>query len=241
MSDPDRVRLYLSSEHACGYLPGHAARHAYLDPAYPLDARRYGFLLAQGFRRSGVHVYRPHCLGCQQCQPARVPVQEFRPSRAQRRCLSHNSDLAFRTTQQLDDRHFALYRRYLDARHAGGGMDGSNRDAFHSFLECVWNQTEFWEWSLDGEPVCVAVVDQVPAAYSAVYTFFAPELAGRSLGTYAVLQQIAKARESGLAHVYLGYWIELSPKMAYKKNFQPLEVLSPRGWRRPATQPQTPH
>lgn len=231
MSDPERVRLYLSTEHACGYLSGHAARHAYLDPAYPLDAVRYGFLLSQGFRRSGVHVYRPHCLGCQQCRPARVPVANFAPNRSQRRCLQRNQDLALRITDRLDDSHFQLYRRYLDERHPGGGMDGANREAFYGFLECSWNNTEFWEWSLDGVPVCVAVVDRVPGALSAVYTFFDPTLPARGLGTYAVLRQVQLALDDGLDHVYLGYWIEASRKMDYKKNFQPLELLTLRGWK----------
>lgn len=234
MSDPDRVRLYLSTEHACGYLSGHAARHAYLDPQFPLNPERYGVLLTQGFRRSGIHVYRPHCLGCQQCVAARVPVNAFEANRNQRRCLRQNQDLHLRLAPRLEESHFELYRRYLEVRHPGGGMDGSNREAFHGFLECAWNSTEFWEWLRNGQPVCVAVVDRVPQALSAVYTFYDPELTGRSLGTYAVLQQIARAREDGLAHVYLGYWIAASLKMAYKKNFQPLELLGSRGWKRAA-------
>jgi leucyl-tRNA---protein transferase len=222
VSDPERVRLYLSTEHACGYLSGHGARHAYLDPGYALDASRYGFLLSQGFRRSGVHVYRPHCLGCQQCIAARI-------------------DLRFRVAERLDDRHFEIYRRYLDQRHPGGGMDGANREAFHGFLECEWNNTEFWEWSDHERPLCVAVVDRVPAALSAVYTFYDPAEVSRGLGTYAVLQQVERALEAGLEHVYLGYWIEGSAKMRYKTNFRPLELLTPRGWRRAAPPPIASH
>jgi leucyl-tRNA---protein transferase len=231
VSDPDRVRLYLSTEHACGYLSGHGARHAYLDPAYPLDAARYGFLLSQGFRRSGVHVYRPHCLGCQQCIAVRIPVESFAPNRSQRRCAQRNADLQFRVVPRLDDSHFAVYRRYLEQRHPGGGMDGANREAFHGFLECSWNATEFWEWRDQGTPVCVAVVDRVPGALSAVYTFYEPAMTARGLGTFAVLEQVEQARDQALDYVYLGYWIEQSPKMNYKQNFRPLEQLTPRGWR----------
>lgn len=232
MSDPERVRLYLSTEHACGYLSGRAARNAYLDPEFPLDPQRYAFLLAQGFRRSGVHVYRPHCLGCQQCIAARIPAREFAQNRNQRRCRARNSGLRFRIVPALSDQHFKLYGRYLDARHPGGGMDGENREAFHGFLECAWNSTEFWEWRDGDRLVCVAVVDRVPGALSAVYTFFDPAESARSLGTFAVLEQVELARSAHLEYVYLGYWVPDSVKMDYKKYFQPLQVLTARGWKR---------
>lgn len=231
MSDPERVRLFLSSEHACGYLAGRAARNAYLDPEFALNPQRYAFLLSQGFRRSGVHVYRPHCLGCQQCIAARLAVRDFSPSRTQRRCLARNAGLRLAITSALTEEHFDLYRRYLNDRHPGGGMDGDNREAFHSFLECSWNQTEFWEWRDAQRLLCVAVVDRVPGALSAVYTFFDPAERARSLGIWAVLQQIQQARLDGLQYLYLGYWVPDSLKMDYKKNFRPLEVLTARGWK----------
>lgn len=229
----DQVRLYLSSEHACGYLPARGARNAYLDPEYALDPTRYGQLLGQGFRRSGVHVYRPHCAGCQSCLAARIPVREFTPSRSQRRCQRRNADLSLSITHDLNDEHFELYGRYLAARHAGGGMEGGNQDAFHAFLECVWNDTEFWELrNPAGQLMAVAVTDAVPRALSAVYTFFDPQETARGLGNFAVLTQVQIARERGLDHVYLGYWVPGSAKMDYKQGFQPLELLTPQGWNR---------
>lgn len=231
MGDPERIRLYLSNEHACGYLPARAARSAYLDPEYTLNPPRYAQLLAQGFRRSGVHVYRPHCLGCFGCQPARILVSEFAPNRNQKRCAALNADIRTSIVHELTDEHYDLYRRYLAGRHAGAGMDADNRDGFHAFLECIWNDTEFWELRENGQLLAVAVTDAVPGALSAVYTFFDPALARRSLGTYAILAQIAAATQRGLDHVYLGYWVAGSQKMDYKKNFSPLQVLTPSGWR----------
>ena len=230
MNDPQRVRLFLSTEHPCGYLPARDARNAYLDPDFAMSATRYGWLLAQGFRRSGVHVYRPHCLQCEACRPARVPVRQFKPSRGQRRCLARNRDVSVSEARQLTDEHFHLYRRYLAARHAGGGMDTGNREAFHAFLECGWGEARFWEFRADGRLLALAVVDRVPQALSAVYTFFDPDEAARSLGTLAILKQIETAAARKLEHVYLGYWVQGSQKMEYKKNFRPMEVLGPRGW-----------
>lgn len=237
MSEPQRARLFLSTENACGYLPQRLSRNAYLDPDFALSPERYAWLLAQGFRRSGAHVYRPYCQQCAACTPARVPVREFAPGRAQRRCLARNAATQLRVLQHLTDEHYALYNRYLAARHAGGGMESGNREAFHAFLECAWGDVEFWEFREQRHLLAVAVVDRVPQALSAVYTFFDPDESARSLGTLAVLRQIERARAQGLDWVYLGYWVPDSRKMDYKKSFRPLELLGPGGWARatPAT------
>jgi arginyl-tRNA--protein-N-Asp/Glu arginylyltransferase len=231
MSELERIRLFLSVEHVCGYLPGRASRNAFIDPDFPLTPARYGWLLEQGFRRSGVHVYRPYCQHCHACIPARIPVASFVPTRSQRRCLQRNADLSLRVLRQLEDEHFTLYRDYLLARHAGGGMDAHNREAFHTFLECAWGEVSYWEFRSATRLVALAVVDETPRGLSAVYTFFDPDETQRGLGTYAVLRQIEIARSRGLGHVYLGYWVPGSPKMDYKRHFHPLEVLMSGGWK----------
>lgn len=232
MSEPQRARLFLSTEHPCGYLAGRQSRNAYLDPEFELSADTYTWLLAQGFRRSGGHVYRPYCQNCQSCVPARVRALDFQPSRAQKRCAQRNADVSLHVVHALTDEHYELYGRYLEARHPGGGMESGNRESFHSFLECDWGNAEFWELRAPGgRLLAVAVVDRVPMALSAVYTFFDPDESARSLGTLAVLRQIEQAREQRRAYVYLGYWVAGSQKMDYKKNFRPLEVFGPQGWR----------
>jgi arginine-tRNA-protein transferase len=224
------LRLLLGSSHACGYLPQRSARSAFVDPAFPLSDGLYGALLDQGFRRSGNYAYRPMCLMCRSCRSVRIVVAQFRPDRSQRRCLRANADLELHLAPRLDQEHYALYRRYLQARHPGGGMDPDDVEAFREFLGCGWGRTEFWEHRRGRELLGLSVVDRIPQGYSAVYTFFDPAQPGRGLGSYAILRQIEQARLQGLPYVYLGYWVPDSEKMDYKKRFQPLEVLLPSGW-----------
>ena len=225
-----RVRLFLSTEHPCGYLPGRSARSLFVDPDYVLNPTRYESLLEQGFRRGGNHVYRPRCESCRSCIPARVLVADFVPNRVQRRCAQRNADLQLEIRKDITDEQFALYQRYLRARHDGGGMNPEDKSGFHNFLNCGWGATEFWQFSLEGRLLACAVVDRLPQGLSAVYTFFDPEEAARSLGTFAVLAQIREAQALGMRHVYLGYWVPDSRKMDYKKNYRPLEVLGTEGW-----------
>ncbi|KFN49742.1 arginyltransferase [Arenimonas composti] len=226
------IRLFQTLEHACGYWPDRLSRDLIVDPADPQLPSLFAQALAMGFRRSGGHVYRPYCSGCRACISVRVPVARFAPNRTQRRCLARNADLGVRiAAPRRTAENFALYRRYLDARHRGGGMDDPLPENFDGFLSCAWSPTEFMEFRLDGRLVALAVTDVVPDALSAVYTFYDPELAGRSLGAYALLRQIQRARDEGRRHVYLGFWLADHPKMAYKRQYRPLEYLDGAEWR----------
>jgi arginyl-tRNA--protein-N-Asp/Glu arginylyltransferase len=228
-----RPRLLLGAEHRCSYLPGRAARSVFVDPQLPLDAARYGQLLALGFRRSGGYVYRPACGACQECRPARLPAAEFRPDRSQRRCLKRNAALQAQVERDLNAEHYALYRRYLYARHNDGGMDPEDREAFRSFLSSAWGYTEIVSVrDRSGRLLAGGVIDRVPQALSAVYTYFEPDEADRSLGTYVILKEIERAQALKLPHLYLGYWVPGSAKMDYKKHFRPLELLTDGGWQR---------
>jgi arginine-tRNA-protein transferase len=230
-----RPQLLLGAQHRCSYLDGRIARSMFVDPALKLDAARYGALLDLGFRRSGAYVYRPACLACQECRPARVPVERFAPDRAQRRCEKRNADLQCRIETELSAEHYTLYRRYLRARHPGGGMDPDDRAAFHSFLSSSWKCTEILALrDAAGRLLAGAVMDRVPQGLSAVYTYFDPQDSARSLGTYAVLKEIERARNLGLPYLYLGYWVPGSGKMDYKRRFRPLEILTPGGWESPS-------
>jgi arginine-tRNA-protein transferase len=155
------------------------------------------------------------------------------PDRSQRRCLRRNADLTLDiVSPRHDDEIFSLYRRYLEARHAGAGMDDPGEEDFDRFLACAWSPTRFFEWRAAGELIAVAVTDVLPQGLSAVYTFFSPEAAARSLGTWAILSQIAWARAQALPHLYLGYWIAQHPKMHYKARYRPLELLREGQWTR---------
>ena len=228
-----RPRLLLGTEHPCSYLARRLARSVFVDPQLRLDAARYGTLLDLGFRRSGSYVYRPACSACQECRPARVPVAEFAPDRGQRRCARDNADLRLSLEGALTDEHYALYRRYLLARHPGGGMDPDDREAFRSFLSSAWGSSEILAVrGAGGRLLAGGVVDRVPHGLSAVYSWFEPEEERRSLGTLMVLSEIGRARALGLTYLYLGYWVPGSATMDYKRRFRPLEVLGPGGWRR---------
>lgn len=228
-----RPRLLLGTEHACSYLERRLARSVFVDPQLDLDPARYGALLDLGFRRSGAYVYRPACNACQQCHPARVPVAEFAASRGQRRCERINADLRVTVEDRLSEEHYALYRRYLLARHPGGGMDPDDREAFHAFLSSAWGSSEILAArDAGGRLLAGAVVDRVPQGLSAVYTWFEPGEERRSLGTWMVLAEVARARALALPYLYLGYWVPGSRTMDYKRRFQPLEVLGAKGWLR---------
>ena len=231
LHEADRLKLFHSGDHACGYWPDRVARDLVLDPRDPRLPALYATTLDWGFRRSGDLLYRPHCRGCRACVAVRIPVGRFRPDRGQRRCLARNADVqvrvlaAERTAEQLE-----LYRRYLGARPAGGGMDGHGAAEFDQFLVGNWADGRFLEFRVAGRLVAVAVTDLADRALSAVYTFYDPAESVRSLGTFAILQQIDWARREGREHLYLGYWIEGHPKMDYKRRFSPLEAFDGRGW-----------
>ena len=233
-----RPRLLLGTEHACSYLQRRMARSVFVDPQLPLDAARYGSLLDLGFRRSGNYVYRPACSACQECRPVRVPVAEFEPNRSQRRCAKRNADLRLALETGLDGEHFALYRRYLQARHPGGGMDPDDRDAFHAFLSSTWGSAEIIAArDARGRLLAGGVVDRVPQGLSAVYTWFDPTEVKRGLGTFMILAQIERTRALRLPYLYLGYWVAGSRTMDYKRGFEPIEVLGAEGWKRHNARP----
>ena len=226
------VRLFQTLPHPCGYYAERTAQNLVIDPTSPHLPQIYDAALTRGFRRAGGHVYRPHCGGCHACIAARVPVVQFRPDRSQRRCLQRNADLQLCIEPaRHTDEYFDLYRRYLDARHPGGGMDNPDPEDFSRFLYTAWSPTSFIELRLCDRLLGVAITDITTTGLSAVYTFFDPDEAARGLGTYAILRQIEITRERGLPHLYLGYWIDQHQKMDYKARFRPLELLTADGWR----------
>src|SRR5262249_41598484 len=156
--------------HACGYFAQRTAQNLVIDPASPHLTQIYEAALSKGYRRAGGHVYRPHCRSCHACIAARVPVAQFRPDRSQRRCCERNADLRLIVAAaRYSEEYFALYRRYLQARHAGGGMDDPDIEDFERFLYTPWSPTRFVELRLDERLLGVAVTDFAPNGLSAVY------------------------------------------------------------------------
>ncbi len=228
-----QLPLYLSAPHPCSYLPGRISSTLFADPDQAMDMATYSELLRFGFRRSGKLVYAPRCQGCSQCVPARVPVDLFTPRRIHRRVLNANRDIVMREHPvRFNPEHYALYKRYTRARHEDGEMANASPAAYLTFLRANWCDTRFFEFLLDDRLVAVAVTDLPSDGLSAVYTFFDPTLPKRSLGTLAILRQIAHCRALGRPHLYLGYWIHESRKMAYKTSFRPVELWRDGRWQR---------
>lgn len=228
----DRVRLFQTLPHACGYFADRTAQNLVIDPAAPQLDQLYGPALERGFRRAGGHLYYPYCSSCRACTPCRIDVERFQPDRTQKRCLRRNDDLT--VTEAVagynTERHH-LYERYLRHRHPGGGMDEADASDFRRFLTAPWSPTLFLEIRRDHQLLAVAVTDVCLHGLSAVYTFYDPDETARSLGTFAILQQVELARRRALPWVYLGFWIEGHPKMDYKRRFQPMQIRTAEGWR----------
>ena len=231
------LRFFLTAPSPCPYLPGRRERKVFtgLDG---LDAEELHDLLTNaGFRRSQNIAYRPSCDGCESCVSARVPVEKFEFSRRWRKIMTKNADLT-RSLQppEASDEQFRLLRRYLNSRHAEGGMADMTMGDYAAMVEETAVRTHIVEYRFSagpsrGELAAAALVDVLGDGLSLVYSFFDPEAAKRGLGIYTILDHIQQARAAGFSYVYLGYWIPGSDKMDYKASFRPLELLLGGEWR----------
>ena len=226
---PETTQLFLTAAMPCPYLPGRQERKLFTHLTGRRAANLHHLLSENGFRRSQNLIYRPACEGCNACQSVRIVAAEFKPSGRYRRVQGKNSDLLVdvrptaATSEQYD-----LFKRYLESRHAGGGMNQMSFVDYEYMVEDTPVQSVLVEYRLRDDPdrrlVAVALTDVMPDGLSMVYSFYDPELAHRSLGTFLILDHIEQVRSAGLGYVYLGYWVKDSPKMAYKAQFKPLQV-----------------
>ena len=231
--DPNRLQFYLTIPSPCPYLPGRMERKIFtqLDPLNGPYLNNY--LTHAGFRRSQNVIYRPACETCRECKSLRVRTSEFTPSKNLRRTININADLsvsikeAFATEEQYN-----LLHRYLMSRHHGGGMSEMDFIRYEMMVEECSAETEIIEYR-DRENTLIAAVliDRLQDGLSMVYSFFDPEERKRSLGNLMILDQIKRCQDQILPYLYLGYWVEGSPKMDYKARFQPCEILEAEGWR----------
>ena len=233
MSIPDDSKLPFSllqfdrtADYPCSYLEGKRAISEVVTPPHLITSKIYSELVRHGFRHSGVFTYRPVCAECSACVPVRLPVARYVPNRSQRRSLkSHENLLARERPLMYFEEHFQLYQRYQVMRHAGGGMDQDSNEQYVHFLLQSSVGTRLIEFTESGVLRMVSLIDLLNEGLSSVYTFYDPDVAGASFGTYNILWQISKCDANRLLYLYLGYWIRNSSKMAYKSNFKPIEGL----------------
>lgn len=236
LSEPgfETLQFYSTAVYPCSYLPGLGARSQVAAPTHLINNETYSQLVEQGFRRSGLFTYRPHCDRCQACLPIRVDVNGFKANRSQRKAWKRHSELIAREQPlHWNNEHFELYQRYQSGRHAGAGMDEDSRSQYTQFLLTSRVNSKLIEFRLpSGLLQMVSIVDVLDTGLSSVYTFFDPDAAG-SLGTYGVLWQLHQCDNLRLPWLYLGYWIRESRKMAYKSQYRPFQILRHGVWAEP--------
>jgi len=225
------LKVFATHPHSCGYLEDEQATTLFIDPEATIDSSTYSQLADIGFRRSGPHIYRPHCGSCKACIPARVPVESFKPSRRQRRIIKRNKDLSVVEIDNISDPAcYDLYQRYINARHQDGDMYPPSYEQYIGFLTDDIGNTQYYGFMLEQQLIAVAVTDKMVNGLSAIYTFFDPDMDKRSLGVYGVLWQIEQCQRLQLDYVYLGYWIKGCRKMSYKTDYRPLQLFLENRW-----------
>lgn len=248
MTAPIRFpRFFVTSPAPCPYLPGRMERKVFTELKGPHADQLNEALGRIGFRRSQTVAYRPSCMDCQACVSVRVAAQEFTPSSTQKRNLKRNSDLiATECRPWATDEQFALLAKYLGKRHPDGGMAAMDEMDFADMVEHTPVSSyiiEYREPSTNGEPgrlVGACLTDRQGDGLSMIYSFYDPEHQERSgLGNYIILDHIRRAAEEGLPYVYLGYWVEGSPRMQYKVRYRPLDRLTREGWKRVGSEEQS--
>ncbi len=238
----DTPQFYLTAPSPCPYLAGKEERKVFTHLVGERAGELNNILTQGGFRRSQSIAYRPACEGCRSCVSVRVVADEFSTSRSMRRILNRNDDIvgemkvAVPTSEQ-----YSIFRAYLDSRHRDGGMADMTVLDYAMMVEDSHIETRVVEYrrrtgdgarQQAGDLIAVALTDVLGDGLSMVYSFFEPDEAARSLGTFMVLDHITRAQQMGLAYVYLGYWVRGSRKMDYKSRFLPQERLTPDGWAR---------
>jgi arginyl-tRNA--protein-N-Asp/Glu arginylyltransferase len=224
------MKFGITHPNQCSYLADQQEQILVFMPEAPTSHIQYNALIAAGFRRSGLQIYRPHCPTCNACESIRLPVADFQPSKSQKRIWNRNQDLTIVVSKKNKPAYYPLYEAYINQRHYDGSMYPASQEQYQGFILNPWEQALYIEFRLKETLIAVAVTDHLPVSLSALYTFFAPNEEKRSLGTYAILQQIELAKSMQKTFLYLGYQIDSCQKMSYKQKFVPHERFFANKW-----------
>jgi leucyl-tRNA---protein transferase len=227
-----KLQFYVTTAYKCGYLPNKLAQSLIASPQNIVNAQVYNDLIHQGFRRSGKFAYRPHCENCKACTPIRIVLEQFTPTRSQKRAFKQHADLTANIIPvSFDEAHFALYSQYQRLRHSSIEEADNDAEQYQQFL-CLSNVDTFMIEFKDAQGLVkiVSVVDIVHDGISAVYTFYDATQTQASYGTFSIMWLCQWTKSLNLPYLYLGYWIQDSPKMAYKQKFNPQQKLVDGEW-----------
>ncbi len=239
MTAPFRFpRFFVTSPQPCPYLPGRQERKVFTELSGPHAAELNDALGRIGFRRSQSVAYRPSCAGCAACVSVRVLAREFRANATQRKLMRRHAGIEISACRPwATDEQYQLLRRYLAARHPTGGMVGMDEMDYADMVEQSPVNSVIVEYrtpaenGVPGQLIGACLTDRQADGLSMIYSFFEPDDATwPGLGNLIILDHFQRACEAGLDHVYLGYWVKGSARMAYKTRYRPIEVLGPRGW-----------
>ena len=232
---PQNPQFYVTAPQDCPYLDNQVERKLFT-ALYGSNSRRLNNSLSkQGFRRSQNVLYRPSCANCSACMSARISSREFKPSKSQKRILLKNSDIVRVVNPALaTDAQYDLFKQYITERHPNGGMSDMDANDFTAMIEETNVESKLIEYyakkSGELELISFSLVDILDDGISMVYSVFNPDFKERSLGTYMILDHNNLTLEMDLQYVYLGYWVQGSSKMDYKKRFSSLEVFTNDKW-----------
>lgn len=226
-----KIQFYLTANYNCGYIEGNKAQSIVASPYQNIELKEFNNLVNLGFRRSGNHVYKPHCHDCEACVPIRINVNDFKLNKSQKRCsIKNDYQVEFKSIEyKYED--FLLYREYQKKRHNDQSTsEEDQKDEYKNFLLTSNFDSKMIKFSSQGKVIMITIVDVLDDGLSAVYTFYDLNFPKLSLGTYSIIWLAKWCKNNNHAYLYLGYWIRDNAKMSYKTKFKPYELLKNKTW-----------
>lgn len=225
----DTLIRFLAPQTRCEFLPEQTRQLEY-EVVRRMTAGEYMTRMREGWRRFGHAMFRPVCPSCRACRSLRIDVAAFRPGRSQMRAWKanqHDVRLVVGSPQPSREK-WQLFERFHAFQHEAKGWPSQGGEDTFTFMENPF-ATEEWCYYLDDRLIGVGYVDDLADGLSAIYFYYDPDERQRSLGTFNVLSLVEAARQRGLSHLYLGYYVRGCRSLEYKGRFRPSEVLADDG------------